>query len=122
MEAAGKAGLTFDELSSVYRRTDEFPFDSDRKCMSVVCADRKGEIYVFTKGAPDVLLKKCSRVENAGIVRKMDNVHRARILRANDRMAAGALRVIAVAYKRLGNERYTRESLESDLILPDSPA
>ncbi len=116
MEAAGKAGLTFDELSSVYRRTDEFPFDSDRKCMSVVCADRKGEIYVFTKGAPDVLLKKCSRVENAGIVRKMDNVHRARILRANDRMAAGALRVIAVAYKRLGNERYTRESLESDLI------
>ena len=57
MEAAGTAGLTFDALSSVCRRTDVFPFDSDRKCMSVVCADRKGEFYVFTKGVPDLLMK-----------------------------------------------------------------
>jgi Ca2+-transporting ATPase len=116
MDAAYKAGLTFDELGGTYRRTDELPFDPERKCMSVVCADRKGESFLFTKGAPDMLLKKCSRVESAGTVKQMDNAARERILRANDRMAAGALRVIAVAYKRLGKGMYTREGLESDLV------
>ena len=116
MDAAEKAGLAFDELGRMYRRTDELPFDPERKCMSVVCADRKGEAFLFTKGAPDMLLNKCSRVESAGTVKSMDQLERTRILRANDRMAAGALRVIAVAYKRLGKGMYTREGLESDLV------
>jgi Ca2+-transporting ATPase len=63
-----------------------------------------------------MLLNKCSRVESAGTVKSMDQLERTRILRANDRMAAGALRVIAVAYKRLGKGMYTREGLESDLV------
>ena len=116
MAAAEKAGLSFEELGRIYRRTDELPFDPERKCMSVVCADKNGEAFLFTKGAPDMLLKKCSRVERAGTVKTMDHMDRSGILKANDRMAAGALRVIAVAYKRLGKGRYSRNGLETDLI------
>ena len=116
MEAAGKAGIDIERLGRMYRRTDEIPFDSERKCMSVVCTDRNGEAFLFTKGAPDMLLKKCSRLEKSGTVREMDHTDRSAILRANDRMAAGALRVIAVAYKKLGRGRHQREGLESDLV------
>ena len=116
MAAAAKAGIDIDGLGRNYRRTDEIPFDSERKCMSVVCVDRNGEAFLFTKGAPDMLLKKCNRLEKAGTVKVMDHMDRSAILRANDRMAAGALRVIAVAYKRLGKGRYQKERLESDLI------
>ena len=116
MAAAEKAGIDIDGLGRMYRRTDEIPFDPERKCMSVVCVDRNGEAYMFTKGAPDMLLKKCSRVEKAGTVRTMDHMDRSAILRANDRMAAGALRVIAVAYKRLGKGLYKKDGLESDLV------
>lgn len=116
MAVAEKAGLTAEMLDEAYRRIDEIPFDSDRKCMSVVCVNRKGETYVFTKGAPDMLLKKCTRMYSSGDTPMLDSAKRAKILRANDSMAGNALRVIAVAYKKLGTDRYRRDDLEKDLI------
>lgn len=114
--AAVKAGLTPDTLAGKHYRIDELPFDSDRKCMSVVCVDHKGETFVFTKGAPDMLLKKCTRIHNSGNTCLLDQGKRARILQANDSMAGNALRVIAVAYKKLGSREYDRDDLESDLV------
>ncbi len=114
--AAAKAGLTPDTLAGKYYRIDELPFDSDRKCMSVVCVNHKGETLVFTKGAPDMLLKKCTRLHTSGNECLLDQGKRARILQANDSMAGSALRVIAVAYKKLGSREYRRDELESDLI------
>jgi len=114
--AAAKAGLTPEKLESSYNRTDELPFDSDRKCMSVVCGDKKGGTFVFTKGAPDILLKSCKKVyESKGVI-SMTPEMRAKISRANDGMAGEALRVIAVAYKKLDPGGYCKETLETDLI------
>jgi Ca2+-transporting ATPase len=114
--AAAKAGLTPDVLSGMYYRIDELPFDSDRKCMSVVCVDHKGDTFVFTKGAPDILLKKCTRIHESGSIHSLDRIRRARILKTNDSMAGNALRVIAVAYRKLESREYRKEELESDLI------
>ncbi len=114
--AAAKAGLTPDTLAGKYYRIDELPFDPDRKCMSVVCVDHKGETFVFTKGAPDMLLKKCTRIHTSGGAYLLDRNKRARILQVNDSMAGSALRVIAVAYKKLGSGEYRKEELESDLV------
>ncbi len=114
--ASAKAGLTPERLESAYSRTDELPFDSDRKCMSVVCTNKKGETFVFTKGAPDVLLKSCKKVHQSKGVISITPEMRLMIGRANDGMAGEALRVIAVAYKKLEPGGYRRETLETELV------
>lgn len=113
--ASARAGLTQDTLSASYSRQDELPFDSERKCMSVVCSNRKGEAFVFTKGAPDILLKKCSNIYQARGVTAVTAELRAGISRVNDEMAQDALRVIAVACKRIDPHSYNKNSLESGL-------
>ena len=116
LAVSARAGLTPEKLGSMYFRVDEIPFDSDRKCMSVVCDNSKGETFVFTKGAPDVLLKKCSRICGENGTAVLGKEQRTKILRINDAMAGEALRVIAVAYKKLDARGYSRNELESDLI------
>ncbi|HEX2946337.1 MAG TPA: calcium-translocating P-type ATPase, SERCA-type [Clostridia bacterium] len=113
--ASARAGLTPEKLTAFYTRMDEIPFDSDRKCMSVVCRNHKGETYVFTKGAPDILLKSCKKVQMSNGVTLLTPEIRAKIYRANDSMAGEALRVIAVAYKKL-DPGYRKETLEAELI------
>lgn len=114
--AAAKADLTPDMLSRMYRKTDELPFDSDRKCMSVVCAVENGETFVFTKGAPDVLIKKCRKIMTAKGCSEMTPALRASILDINDSLASEALRVLGFAYKNIPAGRYNRDELEEELI------
>jgi len=114
--AAAKAGMTEEQLNEMYLRIDELPFDSDRKCMSVICDNRRGELYVFTKGAPDVIIKKCSKMYSSAGITSMTPKEKARILRTNDDMASEALRVLGVAYKKLNLRNYRKDELEKDLI------
>lgn len=114
--AGAKAGITPDFLEEMYFRIDEIPFDSDRKCMSVVCDNHKGETLVFTKGAPDIIIKKCSRIFTSKGIVEMGNLLKTGILNVNDTMAGEALRVIGVAFKRLGSRNYKRDDLEKDLV------
>jgi len=116
LAVAARTGMTPEALESMYFRVDELPFDSDRKCMSVVCDNRRGETYVFSKGAPDVLLKKCTRIFNSSGITALTREQSVKILRANETMAGGALRVIAVAYRKLDSRVYRKGELESDLI------
>lgn len=60
--AAIKAGLSEDMLETRFRRVGEVPFSSERKLMSTVHTDaeRDESLRIFTKGAPDVLLARCS--------------------------------------------------------------
>lgn len=116
MAASVRAGLTPDVLASMYYRIDEIPFDSDRKCMSVVCSNKKNVSFVFTKGAPDMLLKKCTSLYQSKGITILSGDLKAKILKANDAMAQDALRVIAVAYKELDSLAYNRDGLESGLI------
>src|SRR4029079_11460390 len=60
--AAQKAGLRRDHLTRRFARVGEVPFSSDRKLMSTLHtdADTEGRVLLFTKGAPDVLLGRCT--------------------------------------------------------------
>ncbi|MEN6315576.1 MAG: cation-translocating P-type ATPase [Clostridiaceae bacterium] len=116
LAVSARAGMTPEVLESMYFRVDELPFDSDRKCMSVVCDNHRGETFVFSKGAPDVLLKKCTKIFNSSGIAALTHEQSVKILRANETMAGGALRVIAVAYRKLDSRVYRKEELESDLI------
>ncbi len=116
--AAAKAGITQAGLDTTYKRIDELPFDSDRKCMSVVCKNAKGEIYVFSKGAPDMIIDKCNRIMSARGIIKLDELTRRSIIKINDGMANNALRVMGLAFRKLETGTYVpkAKNIESDLI------
>ncbi|MGE5614962.1 MAG: calcium-translocating P-type ATPase, SERCA-type [Bacillota bacterium] len=116
LAVAARAGLTPQVLRETYSRMDELPFDPDRKCMSVVCRDRKGEVFVFTKGAPDMLIKKCKIINLSKGAVPISPEQKSRLMRVNDEMARDALRVIAVAHKKLDSASYDNNTLESDLV------
>lgn len=113
--AAAKAGMTGESLGMTYFRIDEIPFDSERKCMSVVCDNHKGEATIFTKGAPDVIIEKCSRIYTSKGIVDLTAAGRAEVLKMNDKMAGDALRVIGTAYKRLHSKHDSR-NMEKDLV------
>lgn len=95
-----KNKTTQKELKSKYARIDEFPFDSDRKLMSTVHKiDGKNQLY--TKGAPDQLLKTCSHYLLNGEVKKIDSKFIKTVELANQGLARAALRVLGFAYKEL---------------------
>lgn len=76
-----------------------------RKMMTTVHKDENGNILQFTKGAPDEIVKRCSFYFKDGKAVKMDEGKRDEILAANKEMADRALRVLAVAQKRLDSEK-----------------
>ncbi|TLN09944.1 HAD family hydrolase, partial [bacterium] len=84
--------------------------------MTVVCHDPEGKASVYTKGAPDHVLNRCTRVYKNNRVIPLDLKTRNELLAANERMAAKALRVLAVAYKSIEDGDIPDEELEQDLI------
>lgn len=94
---AKKAG--FDDPESVYKRIDEIPFDSDRKLMSVLVQDGE-DVYLFVKGAPDVLLDRATKVFTGGREEALSTTTKRAAITANGQMAGQALRNIAFAYRR----------------------
>ena len=93
-----KHGCNVEKMRQNCRRINEYPFDSNRKLMSVLI-DKNGQKTCFTKGALDRILKKCDRIMKNGTVQSMTPAERERILHENDRMSAKALRVLAFACK-----------------------
>lgn len=84
-----------------FLRLGELPFTSERKMMTVA-ADVGGERLSFTKGAPDVLINKCSHILTASGVREFSSVEKRAVIGENDRMSDDALRVLGFAYKSYG--------------------
>lgn len=93
---ANTVGLPKGELKAKLPRVAEAPFDSMRKCMSTIHADGAGFIQ-YTKGAPDVVLDRCTHYIKGGKAVPMTEDYRAEILAANKAMADRALRVLACA-------------------------
>jgi len=98
-------------------RVGEVPFDSMRKMMSTVHKAEDGSLVQFTKGAPDEVLKRCTKALINGAVVEMTDAIRADILAANKAMADKALRVLAAAKKELTAEPtvYESDAVECDL-------
>ncbi|WP_079910341.1 calcium-translocating P-type ATPase, SERCA-type [Paenibacillus sp. 32352] len=112
-----KAGMTQQSIEGLYRRVGEYPFDSERKRMSVL-VEHQGGRMVCTKGAPDVLLNQCSYVLWDDRVIPFTTTLKQKVLAANEGMANNALRVLGVAYRDVKpTERCdAEEEVESGLI------
>ncbi len=99
------------------KRVNELPFDSDRKMMTTVHL-ANGKYRVITKGAPDVLLKRCTKYYDNGNIISFDSSRRLKIEQENNNMAEQALRVIAVAYSELNSlpSKIDSTTIENNLI------
>ena len=85
-----------------FERHAEVPFNSDRKMMSVAgCGKRGGSHYLFTKGAPDVLLEHCTQRQVGGSVEDLSESARRRILQTVEEISAEGYRTLGVAYRAL---------------------
>ncbi len=111
--SAKKVGFDKDDLNRKHPRLDEIPFNSTRKMMSTLHEIDKKK-YVYAKGAPDVLLDKCSKIIIDGKVQKLTPSIRKKVLRQNDEFGNQALRVLGFAYKEVGKEK--KESWEKSLV------
>src|SRR5262249_3668933 len=99
--AVRKAGLQADHLQRRFARIGEVPFSSERKLMSTLHADADtaGRVLLFTKGAPDVLLARCTQELVGEARRPLTDLRRREILDTNDALAARALRTLGVGYR-----------------------
>ena len=111
---AHKAGMEKEDWNSKYPRIQEIPFDSDRKLMSTY-HEIDGKIVMYTKGAPDELLRRCVSIELDGKVEALVDAKREEILAKNQAFAEQALRVIGVAY-RIVDKAVVDLEMENDLI------
>jgi Ca2+-transporting ATPase len=101
--AGRKAGLDEEALTTRFRRVGEVPFSSERKLMSTLHTDaeRDGRLRVFTKGAPDVLLSRCTHELVGAEARPLNDGRRTQIQNTNDELAGHALRTLGIAYRTL---------------------
>ena len=115
---AAKHGYTTSDLAASHPRIGEAPFDSKRKMMSVVVRTRSGRIVQHTKGAPDEILARCTKIMTSdGVIDLTDEV-RADVLSQNKSMADQALRVMASARRDWSNtapENFDASNLEKDM-------
>jgi P-type Ca2+ transporter type 2C len=117
--AERKLGIT-EQRRARFERVGEVPFTSERKLMTSIEVDaaRQGRIAVVTKGAPDVLLARCTHERVGEAEEALTEARRAEILAVVDRLAEAALRTLAVAYRPLKATEppAAEESLEQELV------
>ena len=99
-----------------FSKTDEIPFDFDRRRLSVV-VEKDGEILFVTKGAPESVLAVCAGLESDGDVRVLDAPSAARCVEVFRAMSERGFRVLAVAYRRVTRPRGYRAADERELTL-----
>ncbi len=109
---ADKLGLKPLNMVLDYKRVGEIPFDSERKLMTTV-NEVDGVKVSYTKGAPDMLLKRCVAVLDGDTVRPITEEDRKRISKQNETFGKKALRVLAYAIK---TEGFEESELEQNLI------
>ena len=107
---AAKAGIAAGEMK--YTRTDEIPFDSERKRMSVMVESSSGKQMSFSKGAPDFLLESCKYIMTDSGAIPLTPAHKRIIEQQATIMAEKALRVLGLAYKEGGD----KSRAESDMV------
>jgi len=114
--AAAKAGISKKEAGTKNPRLAEIPFNSDRKMMTTFHL-MGGTIQSFTKGAPDVLLERCSKILLQDGTAPLDEDTRRRLLEINSQFASQGQRVLALATRQWPEARagYPHETAEQDL-------
>ena len=116
---AGKLGLPSEELNKTYPRIEELPFDSARKMMSTFHTNYiDGKIISFTKGAPDIVINKCSKIALNGEMVDFTKELKEQALEANSKFAKQALRVLSAAYKVWDEvpSKISSDLVENDMV------
>jgi P-type Ca2+ transporter type 2C len=120
--AAQKAGLEDATLETEFVRIGEVPFSSERKLMSTIHRDgeRQDGLIALIKGAPEVLLVRCTRELLGEETRTLTAERRAEISSRNEDLAGQALRTLGVAFRSLPKEAFSNvefdERVECDLV------
>lgn len=113
-----KTGYKKDDLLENVRVVRTLPFSSSRKMMSVIIENDRG-YFLYTKGAPDVLIEKCSGFLINNQIDKSEK-EKDNFVKIVDTYAEEALRTLAVAYKKIDENEALNgntEELEKDFIL-----
>ncbi|MEM2642368.1 MAG: cation-translocating P-type ATPase, partial [Thermoproteota archaeon] len=113
---AAKAGLDKDALEEKFPRIGEIPFTSERKRMTTIHKTPDGEMHAYMKGAPEVVLERCTRILEDGIEKPLTEEVRRRILKVNEQLAENALRVLGIAYRRLPENIKHDEAVEREMV------
>lgn len=111
---SAKKGIHKEEMEENYNRIDEIPFNSTQKYMVTFHKNSSKEIYVYLKGAPEVVLNLCSKISINGDIRNLmqtetDNIHAITV-----DMAKNALRTLAFATQSISEDQIEsfKEALE----------
>ncbi len=100
--AAEKGGFSADKLKSHYKRTNEIPFDSETRLMTVTCQSADGSAD-YIKGSPEAVMKLCGQfTDGRGNVRPLTSAVRSRFMSEVDKMSEEALRTLGFAVKKSG--------------------
>lgn len=110
-------GVSKDLMEGKFERVGEVPFDSVRKMMTTINADKEGGC-AYTKGALDSVLSRCTKVLDNGSVRALTLSDVDTIYKQNSALASRALRVLAFAFKKVEESlgEYTSDNTEKDLV------
>lgn len=117
--AGAKAGFEKIQMNEDYCRVEEIPFDSARKMMTTFHKDFvKNKIVSFTKGAPDIILARCTKININGSIKNLTDDIRNQIAKVNSEFAGEALRVLAFTYREYDNipDSINSDNIENDLI------
>lgn len=110
------AGLSEEDVRSIITRTEELPFDSDRKLMSTKFK-LHGISTVLTKGALDVLLDRVVSIADENGVREITDADKAEYLAQNEKFSENGLRVLAFAYKEVDEDEKLSLANETDFTI-----
>lgn len=110
--ASAKAGIWKNELDDELPRLQEIIFTSERKMMSTVHSTQEKDM-VFTKGAPEMVLDRCTYIHSSSGVREFTGQERKEIFDINHRLAQETYRVLALAYRPVQG---VGEDFETDMI------
>jgi Ca2+-transporting ATPase len=100
------------ELEEQSERKREIPFSSDRKRMTVITEDKKA----FMKGAPEVVLDRCSKILIDGETQELTDEHREHIIEKNEEFSSDALRTLGFARKEVEDAEADEEEIENGMV------
>ncbi len=104
-------------LEFEYPRLGEIPFTSERKCMTTLHLTPEKTKVVFMKGAPEVVLEKCSNILEDGKKKKLTVDKKREIMKISEKMANDALRMLGMAYREIPEGlKFTEEETERAMI------
>ncbi|MDR2623810.1 MAG: cation-translocating P-type ATPase [Methanobrevibacter sp.] len=110
-------GYEKSKLEKIYPRIKEHPLDSVRKRMTTI-HKKKEELYIVSKGAPEIILDKSKYLDNNGTIEVLNDENRNKILEKIKKMTNAAFRVLGLGYREVGRDFNIDdpEAVESDLI------